>query len=201
MTALREGVTASRVSDFYNNKMNLRKQSGNISIIDTGEQTTVCGSGELFNKFLQTGVIDNFSGFGTKPVTFFKCNFSSAPYRVITYDQTFRGLPYDCTKGNYFQVYISIFTGRVAKRAKVKISQASVTSTAEEGGATPMVNHPPPQDQVRHQPPPRTWSENLPPPPSRSPPRDYTQAGVTHPTGMHSCLTEQSLEYSSLLTC
>ena len=45
---------------------------------------------------------------------------------------------------------------------------------------------PPPQDQVRTSTPhPRTRSEHLPPPP---PLGDYTQAGGTPPTGMHSCL-------------
>ena len=100
MTALREGVTATRLADYYNDKMNKRLTTGNITIIDTGEQTTICGSGEIFNKFLQSGKIENFSGFGQKPVNFYDSNFEVAPFRMITYDQTFRGMPYDCSRGN-----------------------------------------------------------------------------------------------------
>ena len=46
---------------------------------------------------------------------------------------------------------------------------------------------PPRWDQVTTPPPPGpghgSWSQHLPPPP----PRDYAQAGGTHPTGMHPC--------------
>ena len=54
---------------------------------------------------------------------------------------------------------------------------------------------PPPWDQVTTLPPPsghRSQHLTSPPPPGHRsqhlpPPRDYTQAGGTHPTGMHSC--------------
>ena len=63
------------------------------------------------------------------------------------------------------------------------------TSTPRDQVTTP----PSPWDQVTTPPPPpRTRSQNLPPPgpghnTSLPHPRDYAQAGGTHPTGMHSC--------------
>ena len=95
MTGLREGVIASRIADFCNKKNNVARPTGSLSIIDTGQQTTVCGTGQLFNDFLQSGKVEGFTGFGTKPVHYYDGNFQDAAFRCVTFDQTFSGMPYD----------------------------------------------------------------------------------------------------------
>ena len=69
-----------------------------------------------------------------------------------------------------------IITARVAKRAKVIFSQASVTKSQH-------LPPPSPWDQVTTSPSPLGPDHNTSPTP-----RYYTQAGGMHPTGMHSCL-------------
>ena len=109
-----------------------------------------------------------------------------------------------------------IFTARVAKRAKVMFLQACVTHSVQRRGEVGNINGqpPPPQLGLGHStppphlglghstPPPHLGLGHYTPPPGtwslHPPPQDYTQAGGTHPTGMHSCLY---LFHNSLILC
>ena len=105
---------------------------------------------------------------------------------------------------------VSIFTARIVKRAKVVFTGVCHSVILGEvlhqmhhgighmvrGGRGADNTSPPPWEQVTTPPPLGTRSQHLPPPTlepghntSLPPPRDYAQAGGTHPTGMHSCLT------------
>ena len=79
-----------------------------------------------------------------------------------------------------------LVTARVAKRAKVMFSQASVCPTPGEGEGVDNLARPGSKVTT---PPPRTtpppWPGSKVTTPPSSP--DYAQAGGTHPTGMHSC--------------
>ena len=101
-TCLREGVAATRVADFYINKMIHSGQkfgpTGCVMAVEVGNQCTVSGSGQMFENFLLSGKIENYSGFGQEPVRFYEENYDKAPFRIMKFDQTFDKMPYDCRK-------------------------------------------------------------------------------------------------------
>ena len=68
---------------------------GHIFLVDTGNQITISGSGEIFDFFLTTGLLQKFAGFGKKPVTFFKPGFKTAPLRKMNLDKTYYNMHYD----------------------------------------------------------------------------------------------------------
>ena len=99
-STVRVGFNTVRLADIYNERTRelgeKKRNAGHISIVDTGKQTTISGSGEIFEIFQKTGLIKKFSGFGTKAMTFFDENFTRAPLRKMNFDETYYKMHYDC---------------------------------------------------------------------------------------------------------
>ena len=66
-----------------------------VSLYDLGGQTTISGSGKIFKDFLESGLLRNFSGYGQKPIIFYKDDFDSASIRLMNLDETYFGMHYD----------------------------------------------------------------------------------------------------------
>ena len=99
------GFNTVRLAEIYNQRTTVPSPSnenvGYLSIVDTGGQTTISGSGKIFERFLSTGWVDTFSGYGTKPVTFLEKSFLCAPLRKMNFDETYYGMHYDCRKSKH----------------------------------------------------------------------------------------------------
>ena len=104
-TCLHEGIAATRVADCYNDKItNLGHEfgpTGCVMVVDTGEQCTVAGCGPMFEQFLWSGKIKNYTGYGEEPTRFYEDNFDKSPFRIMKFDQTFDKMPYDCRKSEF----------------------------------------------------------------------------------------------------
>ena len=96
-TCLREGIAATQIAKVYNDKKGHNSSNlGYFMAVDTGGQCTVSGSGQMFENFLATGKLENFTGCGEIPVKFYEENFENVPYCVMKFDQTFDKMPYNC---------------------------------------------------------------------------------------------------------
>ena len=104
LTSLREGLTAIRMSNFLSKIQESRGEAvanpGCLILLKTGNQCTVAGSGELFDKFRRTGELKEYGG-NASPVSFYADNFETAAYRILKFDQTFYKMPYDCRNSEY----------------------------------------------------------------------------------------------------
>ena len=93
MTALKEGIAVTRIADFLNDQLKIIGQingpAGALIAVDTGEQCSISGVGPIYENFLRTGKLMNYSGFGTEASTFHDSDFETAPLRIINYDETF----------------------------------------------------------------------------------------------------------------
>ena len=93
MTALKEGIAVTRIVDFLNDQLKIIGQingpAGALIAVDTGEQCSISGVGPIYENFLRTGKLMNYSGFGTEASTFHDSDFETAPLRIINYDETF----------------------------------------------------------------------------------------------------------------
>ena len=67
-TSFRYGIATKRLCDSYNDRASAfdgpKKNAGVLMIIDTGTQCTIAGSGEIYEKFEQTGVVEGYNGCG-----------------------------------------------------------------------------------------------------------------------------------------
>ena len=80
-------------------------------IIDNGSQCTISGSGQIFEKFEQTGVIEGYTGCGMRPVKFSHPDADAAVIRSMSFDETYHGMNYKCTRSKYvFHAFLSQFT-------------------------------------------------------------------------------------------
>ena len=108
-TSIRYGLATFRMAKNFNSCLlqsaNVSKVAGMITVIETGDQFTVAGSGPIYEKFCRTGLIDGYSGFGTIPKEFSDPDFDVASLRVMKFDETFAGMKYDVTDHNYVQCY------------------------------------------------------------------------------------------------
>ena len=101
-TSIREGIASLRIADFLRQKLadlgkEMRGVSGGIFLIDTGEQCTIGGVGEIFDDFRWTGKIVNYTGYGGEPATMYdKKNYHTAPCSIMNFDETYYRMPYDC---------------------------------------------------------------------------------------------------------
>ena len=75
---------------------NDRKNVGHVLVVDTGGQTTISGSGEIFEKFKELGQLKDYAGYGQVPKTFFDRGYKSATVCYMKFDQTYHRMPYDC---------------------------------------------------------------------------------------------------------
>ena len=74
------------------------KAVGHVSISDTGGQTTISGSGEIYENFKKMGKIENYSGFGQTPVNFYDPGFKTAVLRMMNFDESYHGMQYDACR-------------------------------------------------------------------------------------------------------
>ena len=69
LTSLREGLAAIRIAEYLNEKLksmgiaNDSGPAGGVLFIDTGEQSSLAGIGKIYDNFLRTGEIKNYTGF------------------------------------------------------------------------------------------------------------------------------------------
>ena len=99
LTGLREGLASIRIADFLNQKLTEDGEdipsAGGLMILDTGKQCSIAGYGKLFEEFLSSGKVTEFTGYGQKPKTFYDKNFETSPCRIFNFDQTYYKQPYD----------------------------------------------------------------------------------------------------------
>ena len=80
--------------------------------MDVDGQSTMSGSGEMYEKFKKSGLLTKFSGYGEQPASFYDPNFEKASLREMNLDETYYGMDYDCrsSKIHYnFFTYILLF--------------------------------------------------------------------------------------------
>ena len=74
------------------------KRFTNIMLfLDTGKQCTIAGFGKIFDEFLKSGKVINFTGFGTTPARYEDEHFEEAPLRLMSFSETFGNMHYDCS--------------------------------------------------------------------------------------------------------
>ena len=74
---------------------------GHFSVLDIGGQSTLSGSGEIYDEFLANGTLSKFSGYSERPVGFFETNFKTASLRKLRFDETYYGMQYDCRSSKH----------------------------------------------------------------------------------------------------
>ena len=99
-TAFRYGLVTKRMCDAYNSRCTIPNQKlpGIVMLVKAGDQCTMSGSGEIYEKFKRTGVIDGFTENGLNPVKYTDPNYDAAALREMNFRDTFDGMKYDCTK-------------------------------------------------------------------------------------------------------
>ena len=97
--AIRVSFNTVRYAEIYNQHNHEAGENleeiGHISLLDIGGQATLSGSGAIYDKFQQTGLLQHFSGFGQKALTFFEKGYDKAPLRKMNLDETYYGMNYD----------------------------------------------------------------------------------------------------------
>ena len=88
---------------------NKREDVGHVLVIDTGGQTTISGTGKIFDEFKESGTLKNYTGYGQEPKTFFEKGYKRAGVRYMNFDETYHGMPYDCRRVRIFFFYIHAF--------------------------------------------------------------------------------------------
>ena len=74
---------------------------GLVMAIDTGHQCTLTGVGRMFEDFLQSGKVTEYTGFDQEPAKFYdKKNYHTAECRIMQFDESFYKMPYDCRSCN-----------------------------------------------------------------------------------------------------
>ena len=66
--------------------------------LDTGKQCTFAGMGPMYDKFLEMGEIEGFTGFGTTPAMSHQGHFNEAPLRIMTFSDTYGNVHDDFSK-------------------------------------------------------------------------------------------------------
>ena len=105
-----EGLAAVRIADFLNIQLKDIGEEFSITgcciVIDTGQQCTVAGVGQMFEEFQRSGMLKGYTGFGSAPTQFFdRKNYHTAPYRLMKFDETYYKMPYDCRTHEIFSIY------------------------------------------------------------------------------------------------
>ena len=99
-TCIRYGIGTGRIADEYNSRIfaasHMQRDSNILIVLDTGKQTTVAGKGKLYEKFLQTGEIKDFSGYGSTPAKFHQEHYQRAPLCTMSFAETYGNMHYDC---------------------------------------------------------------------------------------------------------
>ena len=76
--------------------------------MNIGGQITISGSGQEFENFQTSGVIEKLTGLSQKPVTFYEPDFKTAPLRIMNLDESYYGMQYDLrdSKNTYVKILI-----------------------------------------------------------------------------------------------
>ena len=84
----------------------LRGTNLNI-VIDTGKQSTVSGTGKIFEEFKRTGVLKHFTGYGQKPALSQESHYAEALVRLMTFADTYGNDDYKKSKkfSHHFSQY------------------------------------------------------------------------------------------------
>ena len=64
--------------------------------------------GEVYDNFLQTGEITNFTGFGQLPTKYSDDHYSEAPLRVMSFAESYGDMQYTCKKSMNYSLNFSI---------------------------------------------------------------------------------------------
>ena len=93
-TSIRYSIATARIADEYNQRISLstgmsKKEVNMQFILDTGTQSSLAGFGQMYEDFLQSNMIGDFTGKGQKAVTIDKEHFDVAPIRKFTFKNTF----------------------------------------------------------------------------------------------------------------
>ena len=102
MTSFRIGIGASRIAEVLNHRKGLNGNVGCMFLMQTGDQATVSSEGFLVEKFLKSGKIKQFPGFGTTPKRIFDREFKDAQYRFVRFDETNYYLNYDSQQSTVY---------------------------------------------------------------------------------------------------
>ena len=75
-SSVHEGHAAVRIAEFLNKKLKDMGEDdvglpGLVMAIDTGEQCTLAGSGHMFEEFMTSEKVVNYTGYGTQPTKFY----------------------------------------------------------------------------------------------------------------------------------
>ena len=99
---------------------NKREDVGHVLVIDTGGQTTISGTGKIFDEFKESGTLKNYTGYGQEPKTFFEKGYKRAGVRYMNFDETYHGMPYDCRcSKNFFFLHPRILNQVTDKNKKI----------------------------------------------------------------------------------
>ena len=82
-----------------------------VFVIDTGGQTTISGSGKIYEDFKASNQILGYFGFGQNPKFFYEPGYLRASVRYMNLDETYHRMPYDCTKSmlHYLKLKMTYF--------------------------------------------------------------------------------------------
>ena len=110
LTCLREGLAAIHIADYLNRILvsmgETKGPTGAVMMVDTGDQCSIAGIGQIFDEFLCSGRLMHYAGFGAQLKEYYDVGFDSALYRVFKFDQTYYCQPYDCTSHKKHQISI-----------------------------------------------------------------------------------------------
>ena len=92
-TCVRFGIGTGRIAQHYNERisatLNIKRLTNILLAIDTGKQCTISGFGKVYDEFMRTGVVKNYTGCGTIPATCDEEHFDEAPLRIMSFADTF----------------------------------------------------------------------------------------------------------------
>ena len=106
-TCIRYDIGTTRIADHLYERLfkasEIPKKDTNVVIlIDTSGLATVSGVGKVYENFLKTGVLENFTGYGMRPAKFDEPHFEDAPIRMMTFAESFADMDYDCRESKLF---------------------------------------------------------------------------------------------------
>ena len=109
-TAIQYAVGTGHIADHYHDRLfqatnQIKKLTNIVILLDTGHQTTIAGAGEVFEKFLQTGLLQNFTGYGQRPVKFDDEHFEDLDLRMMTFAEMFADMDYDCRESTHLALF------------------------------------------------------------------------------------------------
>ena len=98
--AVRGGHNISRLAEYYQSRLKQElgmdmKLVGHVFVLDTGGQSTISGSGEMYEEFKRSGALVNYAGYGEVPKTFYDKGYKTASVRSMNLDETYHRMPYD----------------------------------------------------------------------------------------------------------